>query len=46
MQSMMSCSNTITSINELLPVAWHPNRWWDWCLDEEEKEVAEKLWRP
>ena len=17
---------------ELMPVAWHPDRWWDWCM--------------
>ena len=22
---------------ELLPIAWHPNRVYDWCFDEEEK---------
>ena len=20
-----------------MPVAWQPNRWWDWCLSEDEK---------
>ena len=25
----------------LMPVTWHPTRWWDWCLAEEQKkEVA------
>ena len=23
---------------ELLPVAWHPSRWWDWCVLEDEKK--------
>ena len=23
---------------ELMPVAWHPKRWWDWCLPEDEKK--------
>ena len=18
-----------------MPVAWHPNRWWDWCMSED-----------
>jgi len=31
---------------ELLPVAWHPNRYWDWCLDEDEKYEISKLWSP
>ena len=22
---------------ELLPIAWHPLRWWDWCMSEDEK---------
>ena len=22
---------------ELLPIAWHPSRWWDWCMSEDEK---------
>ena len=22
---------------ELIAVAWHPKRWWDWCLSEDEK---------
>ena len=29
---------------ELLPVAQHPSRWWDWCVPEDEKEETEKLW--
>ena len=29
---------------ELLPVAWHPERAWDWCFDEEQKQVAGQLW--
>ena len=30
---------------ELLLVAWHPSRCWDWCMAEKEKEETEKLWR-
>ena len=22
---------------ELMPIAWHPSRWWDWCVPEDEK---------
>ena len=23
-----------------MPVAWHPTRWWDWSIpEEEEKEI-------
>ena len=28
---------------ELLPTAWHPSKWWDWCMSEDEKYDAEKL---
>ena len=28
---------------ELMPIAWHPSRWWDWCVPEDEKGGAEKL---
>ena len=21
-----------------MPVAWHPKRWWDWCLSEDGKK--------
>ena len=34
-----------TSIKEeLLPIVWHPSRYWDWCMSEDEKEETEKLW--
>ena len=23
---------------ELMPPAWHPNRWWNFCMPEEEKK--------
>ena len=26
---------------ELLPIAWHSSRWWDWCVPEDEK----RLWK-
>ena len=29
---------------ELMPIAWHPSRYWDWCISEAEKREAEKLW--
>ena len=32
--------------NELLPIAWHPDRFWDWCMPEDEKkEISSKLWK-
>ena len=30
--------------NDLLPVAWHPDRVVDWCVDEEEKRDLRRLW--
>ena len=21
-----------------MPAAWHLNRWWDWCMSEDEKK--------
>ena len=29
---------------ELSPIAWHPSRYWDWCMSEDEKKETEKLW--
>ena len=29
---------------ELMPIAWHPSKWWDWCLSEDEKKETWKLW--
>ena len=29
---------------ELMRVAWHPSRYWDWCVLEDEKRETEKLW--
>ena len=28
---------------ELIPIAWHPSRHWDWCMSEDEKKDTEKL---
>ena len=29
---------------ELMPVAWHPDRWWDWCIPEDEKKEILRRW--
>ena len=29
----------------LMPTAWHPSRWWDWCVPENEKKYPEKTWK-
>ena len=26
-----------------MAIAWHPNRWWDWCLSEDEKKEIESI---
>ena len=26
---------------ELMPIAWHSSRWWDWCVSEDEKKETE-----
>ena len=28
---------------ELMPVARHPNRWWDWCVSEDEKKEIDPM---
>ena len=28
---------------ELMPVAWHPNRWWDWCVPKDEKKQTDPI---
>ena len=30
---------------DLVPIAWHPSRWWDWCIPENEKKEIKKLWQ-
>ena len=28
---------------ELMPIAWHLSRWWDWCISKDEKRNTEAL---
>ena len=30
---------------ELMPIAWHPSPWWDWCISDDEKKETEMLWK-
>ena len=27
--------------DELMPIAWHPDRYWDWCVPEDKKSELE-----
>ena len=29
---------------ELMPIAWHPNQYWDWCMSDDEKQEISRLW--
>ena len=37
----IKCKKLKKELNEeLMPVAWDPDKWWDWCISEdEEKEI-------
>ena len=24
-------------------IAWHPKRWWDWCVSEDEKKEIDPM---
>ena len=26
-----------------MPVAWHPNGWWSWCMSENEEKVIDPM---
>ena len=26
-----------------MPIAWHPSRYWDWCMSEDEKKRDRKI---
>ena len=28
---------------QLMSIAWHPSKWWDWCVPEDEKTETEIL---
>ena len=28
---------------ELMPIAWHPKRWWNFCMSEDEKKEVESI---
>ena len=24
---------------KVMPVAWHPKKWWNWCLSDDKKKI-------
>ena len=43
--SYKKCKTQKASIKEeLMPITWHPSRYWDWCMSEDEKKETEALW--
>ena len=28
---------------ELMPITWHPSRWWNWCVPEDKKKKDRKI---
>ena len=28
---------------ELMPIEWHPKRWWNFCMSEDEKKEIEPI---
>ena len=38
---LLACKKGITK--ELMTVAWHPTRWWDWCIPEDDKKEIKPI---
>ena len=28
---------------KLMPLVWRPNKWWDWCMSEDEKKEIDPM---
>ena len=28
---------------ELMPIAWHPSRWWNWCVPKDQKKKTKQF---
>ena len=26
-----------------MPAVWHPSRWWNWCMSEDEKKEVDPM---
>ena len=35
--STINLNNAKHIRKEIMPVAWHTTRWWDWCMPQDEK---------
>ena len=33
----------LKNISELMPTVWHPKRWWNFCMSENEKKEIEPI---
>ena len=38
---LLACKKGITK--ELMTVAWHPTRWWDCCIPEDDKKEIKPI---
>ena len=37
-------ANSLKKVDkELMPVAWYPERWWDWSMPEDEKNGVQSI---
>ena len=39
------CAQKTLIKDGVLPISWHPSRYWYWCMSEDENSNAERLWR-
>ena len=30
-------------LEELIPIAWHPKRWWNFCMPQDDKKEIELI---
>ena len=36
-----ACEKEISE--QLMSVAWHPTKWWDWCISKDEKKEIDSF---
>ena len=43
--NLKKCKELKRGLNkELMPVAWHSKRWWDWWVTEDEKKEIDSMY--